>query len=102
MRDEERLSELLSVWQQHLLRGHDKPAEELARDCPALAPELARRIALLRQLEAQTDTFQQTLPPEPSTSPSELNTLPPEPSATPSELNTLPPTPEGSAPRSDA
>src|SRR5262249_36129414 len=47
---EDRLNSLLSAWQEQQLQGHDVSAAELCRDCPELAEELGRRIAVLRQM----------------------------------------------------
>jgi WD40 repeat protein len=48
---EDRLNSLLSAWQEQRLQGRDVSAAELCRDCPELAPELGRRIAVLRQMD---------------------------------------------------
>jgi serine/threonine protein kinase len=47
---EERLNSLLSAWQDHQLQGRDLSPAQLCRDCPELMDELARRIAVLRQM----------------------------------------------------
>jgi hypothetical protein len=47
---EERLQSLLLAWQEQQSRGSDMTAAELCRDCPELAEELARRIAVLRRV----------------------------------------------------
>jgi serine/threonine-protein kinase len=47
---EDRLNCLLSAWQAQQVQGRDVPATELCRDCPELAEELSRRIAVLRQM----------------------------------------------------
>jgi serine/threonine protein kinase/tetratricopeptide (TPR) repeat protein len=49
MRDN-RLDSLLLAWQEQQLQGRDPPAAELCRDCPELADELNRRIAVLRRM----------------------------------------------------
>jgi WD40 repeat protein/tetratricopeptide (TPR) repeat protein len=48
---EERLDALLLAWQEHHLHGRDVPAAELCRDCPELADELGKRIAVLRRMD---------------------------------------------------
>jgi hypothetical protein len=48
MTEDPRLVELLLDWQERYARGRDVPAAELCRDCPELAGELDRRIAVLR------------------------------------------------------
>jgi WD40 repeat protein len=50
MGEHSRLDELLSLWEQQLVRGCDVPAAELCRDQPELLTELQRRIDHLRQL----------------------------------------------------
>ena len=47
-RSRELLADLLLGWEDGYLRGHDVPAEELARDHPDLVAPLARRIDVLR------------------------------------------------------
>src|SRR5262245_25241937 len=49
---EDRLNSLLLVWQEQRDRGRDPDAAELCRDCPQLADELRRQIAVLRQVAA--------------------------------------------------
>jgi serine/threonine-protein kinase len=49
---EERLNDLLLAWQEQRLQGRDAPPAELCRDCPELADELGKRIAVLRQMNA--------------------------------------------------
>ncbi len=53
---EERLNDLLLVWQEQYRQGRDTPAAQLCRDCPELAGELARRIDAMRQLDRQVET----------------------------------------------
>lgn len=48
MSDAEPISELLLRWDELREQGRDVTAAELCRDCPDLAPELARRIDALR------------------------------------------------------
>jgi serine/threonine-protein kinase len=48
MTDDDRIAELLIEWEEDHERGTDRPAEELCRDCPHLAPELVRRIHALK------------------------------------------------------
>jgi serine/threonine protein kinase len=48
MTEDPRLVELLLDWQERYAQGQDVPAAELCRDCPDLAGELDRRIAVLR------------------------------------------------------
>src|SRR5262245_61001448 len=50
--NEERLQSLLLAWQEQQAQGRDVPAAELCRDCPELAGELARRIEVVRQMNA--------------------------------------------------
>jgi WD40 repeat protein/formylglycine-generating enzyme required for sulfatase activity len=47
---EDRLSSLLLEWHEQQVQGRDVTAMELCRDCPELAEELSRRIAVLRQM----------------------------------------------------
>ncbi len=49
MRDD-RLNDLLSVWQEQQLQGRDVPVTELCRECPELAEELGQRIEVLRRM----------------------------------------------------
>jgi hypothetical protein len=51
MTDDAALNELLSLWQREQARGYDLTAVDLCRDCPELAPELERRIRVLRQMD---------------------------------------------------
>lgn len=48
MTDEDRLADLLLRWEELHEQGRDVSAEELCRDCPHLAPDLARRINALK------------------------------------------------------
>jgi tetratricopeptide (TPR) repeat protein len=48
--DDARLSELLLDWQEQYDRGRDVPAAELCRQCPELAADLDRQIAVLRHV----------------------------------------------------
>lgn len=48
--DNELLSSLLIEWEDSFQRGHDVPAEELARNHPELIPALSRAIAALKQV----------------------------------------------------
>jgi serine/threonine-protein kinase len=49
----DRLDELLADWVQACAeRGRDLAPEEVCRDCPELAPALARRLQAVRQVEA--------------------------------------------------
>jgi serine/threonine protein kinase len=48
MSDAEPISELLLRWDELREQGREVTAAELCRDCPDLAPELARRIEVLR------------------------------------------------------
>jgi serine/threonine protein kinase len=50
MSREELLSELLLQWQEHHEHGRDVSGEALCRDHPELAPELDRRIQVLRHM----------------------------------------------------
>ena len=50
--DREVLAELLLRWEELYEQGCDKPASELAKDRPDLAPELARRIQALKSVSA--------------------------------------------------
>lgn len=52
MTPEDRLGNLLLAWQERYARGEDVPAEELCRECPELAEELAQRIQFLRRMNA--------------------------------------------------
>jgi len=47
---EDRLDSLVTAWQEHQSQGRDVSAAELCRDCPDLAEELSRRIAVLLQM----------------------------------------------------
>jgi serine/threonine-protein kinase len=49
---EERLNSLLSLWQAREAQGIAPNPAELCRDCPELAEELSKRIAVLRQMSA--------------------------------------------------
>jgi tetratricopeptide (TPR) repeat protein/tRNA A-37 threonylcarbamoyl transferase component Bud32 len=48
MRDDDLLADLLVRWEEWHDQGRDVPAQELCRDCPHLAGELARRIEALK------------------------------------------------------
>jgi serine/threonine protein kinase/WD40 repeat protein len=48
----DRLETLLSAWQAARDKGRDAPVDELCRDCPELAPKLAEKIQILRQMSA--------------------------------------------------
>ncbi|HJZ56959.1 MAG TPA: serine/threonine-protein kinase [Gemmataceae bacterium] len=49
----ERLEELFHLWREEMTaRGRELSAAELCRDCPELAPELERRIRIVRRFEA--------------------------------------------------
>jgi hypothetical protein len=45
---DDRIDELLDLWQVLYAAGRDVPADELCRDCPELADEVGRRLAVLR------------------------------------------------------
>ena len=49
--DDDRLIEILLIWDGLRQEGRDAPAEELCADCPELAVELERRIQVLRAME---------------------------------------------------
>jgi hypothetical protein len=51
MADDPRLGELLLEWQEQYENGRDVPAAELCSDCPELAGDLARQIAVLRHVD---------------------------------------------------
>ena len=53
--DDPRLDELLLRWEELHEQGQSLSADELCSTCPELADELARRIALLRQLDPLLD-----------------------------------------------
>jgi serine/threonine protein kinase len=63
MSDEAALDELLSLWQLERARGRDLPALSLCRDRPEIAPELERRIAAVRQMDALAMPGAETVPP---------------------------------------
>jgi len=48
MTDDERLADLLIVWEEARDQGRDLAAPDLCADCPDLVPELARRIEALK------------------------------------------------------
>src|SRR5262245_30020627 len=50
MTDEERLADLLLLWEEGFERGEDVPAESLCRDCPELATSLAGDIQALKSV----------------------------------------------------
>jgi predicted Ser/Thr protein kinase len=50
MTDGDRLEDLASLWMHEFGEGHDVPAEELCADCPDLAPQLRRRLDMLRRM----------------------------------------------------
>ncbi len=50
MSENERLADLLLLWEERFQQGEDIPPEELCRDCPELAPALAADIRGLRKL----------------------------------------------------
>jgi hypothetical protein len=52
MNNDERLAALIDAWQEAEARGAAVAPEELCRDCPALLPDLMRRIEVLRCFEA--------------------------------------------------
>lgn len=62
MSDSDSLDTLVSVWQQARAEGREPAVEELCRDCPEMAPRLAERIALLRQMSALGKNETDTLP----------------------------------------
>jgi tRNA A-37 threonylcarbamoyl transferase component Bud32 len=49
--DDDRLWDLLAAWEEQYRRGRDIPAEELCRDCPALAEEAAACITSLKRMD---------------------------------------------------
>ena len=76
-KDEDNLAELLVRWEEAHERGHDLPAQELCRECPHLAGELARRIEALKAtswLDKPVEVTHIQAQPNPS-SPSEPRTL---------------------------
>jgi hypothetical protein len=81
---EERLTSLLSAWQEQRARGQDVSATELCREHPELRPELERRIQALRQMDDPAGLLAEILPP--AAPPSEDATLPPDPAAAASTL----------------
>jgi serine/threonine protein kinase len=69
---EDRLNSLLLAWQEQQLQGRDVAPADLCRDCPELAPELARRIAVLSQINnllpsGDTPPAPNLTPPAPAT-----------------------------------
>src|SRR5579884_3122397 len=63
MSDETGLDDLLSRWEQERGRGRDLTATELCGDRPELAPELERRIEVLRRLNGLANQEAETLAP---------------------------------------
>ena len=53
--NEELLDGLLERWEALLEQGQDVSAEELCRDCPHLAAELAHRITALKEMASLLD-----------------------------------------------
>jgi tRNA A-37 threonylcarbamoyl transferase component Bud32 len=51
----DRLDDILDVWQEAFASGTDLTASDLCRDCPELLPEVERHIALLRRVERLND-----------------------------------------------
>ncbi len=67
MTDEERLDELLLIWEERFDRGQDTPAEELCKECPELTAEMASRIQALKniawlEMSSSEDDVMQTSP----------------------------------------
>jgi serine/threonine protein kinase/WD40 repeat protein len=56
MSDPHPLSELLLRWEELRAHGRDLTAEELCRDCPEQAPEVARRLTALRAVYQALDS----------------------------------------------
>src|SRR5437868_6612771 len=64
MNEQDRLEELVSLWQKKKAAGNNIPAEDLCRNCPELLPELRQRHEavgqmnqLLRQVNDSTVDF---------------------------------------------
>jgi hypothetical protein len=62
---EDRLGELLVLWEERREKGEDPTAEDLCAGSPELAAELARRIATLRAMEPLFDPREAADPPAP-------------------------------------
>ncbi len=71
MIDETRLSELVSMWQRLRQQGAAPSSAELCRDCPALLPELERRLQGLTEMSRSPADSNSTLPPSDSLPPTE-------------------------------
>ncbi len=63
MSNEEALDDLLSLWQSAQAEGRDVSARELCRDCPELAEELDRRIAVVRRMNELIQPCEEPSPP---------------------------------------
>lgn len=57
---DERIDDLLDVWEEEFENGRDIPIDELCGDCPSLAPQVEVKIAQLRRLNGMLG--QQTQP----------------------------------------
>lgn len=65
MTDEDRIADLLIEWEEGHERGTDRSAEQLCRDCPHLAPDVARRIHALKVTSWLAKGDDHEPPPEP-------------------------------------